>query len=627
MSEAASRVVHLAKKSLKRVVGAKELFAVGYGDVGSSIYYTLGATALYAMGATPIALMIAGLVFVCTALTYAELSTTFPESGGSATYARHAFNDLISFIAGWGLLLDYLLTLAISAFTIPPYLKHIFGLFGIEAYITGTMHTVCVVAIISILFIVNLIGIRSSGRFSLILAVFTLVTQVTVVFMGVLLVLNLPYVIDHIRIGVTGASWSPTWWQFWQGTAMAMVAYTGIEAVSQMAAETKRPTVSIPKAIKWTMFTVLFLYIGLASVGLSIVSPHDLGTKYLENAVGGIASNFPIGGQILGPWVGFSAAIILIICANAGLIGCSRLIFSMGSNYQVPKAFAKLHSRFRTPYLALAVFSLIAIGIVIWSRNQMLVLADLYNFGAQIAFFFAHLSLLVLRIKKPALERPFKAPLNISLGKGRTIPMTAVFGVMASFAVWVLVVITKPDGRIAGICWMCVGFVIYALFRRKAKIKIAGSLKVEEIHIPEHKPLHYKNILVLAPHKGGTEGLQTAFQLAKNHHAKITAACILEVPDSLSFDTEIKEQEAQAELALKRAEAIARECHCPHIEIEIVRSRSIQNALWQLVESRHFDLAIITTTKKDFGKPARGIIYKLDKFLAKAPCKVIFCKN
>jgi APA family basic amino acid/polyamine antiporter len=263
------KVVHLAKRNLKRVIGAGELFAVGYGDVGSSIYYTLGITALYALGATPIALFLAGCVFICTALTYAEMASTFPESGGSATFARHAFNDLISFIAGWGLLLDYLLTLAISAFTIPPYLKHLFGLFGKEAWVTGSMHTVVVVLIIALLFVINLIGVRSSGRFSLMLAIFTLATQAGVVFMGALLVLNIPFVIEHLRIGVPNAIWSPDWAQFWKGTAMAMVAYTGIEAISQLAAETKKPGISIPRSIKWTIFVVLFLSSPLRSLGLA----------------------------------------------------------------------------------------------------------------------------------------------------------------------------------------------------------------------------------------------------------------------------------------------------------------------------------------------------------------------
>jgi basic amino acid/polyamine antiporter, APA family len=619
------KVFHLAKKSLKRVVGVSELFSVGYGDVGSSIYYSLGATALYALGATPIALMIAGCVFICTALTYAELSTTFPEAGGSATYARHAFNDLVSFIAGWGLLLDYLLTLAISAFTIPPYLKHLFGMFGWEPYISGNMHFFAVVVIIAFLFLINFIGIKSSSKFSLILAVFTLVTQAGIVLMGTLLVLNLPYVYDHLRIGVTGASWSPDWLQFWKGTAMAMVAYTGIEAISQMSAEAKRPAVSIPKAIRWVIFVIIFLYIGLASVGLSVVSPEELGTRYLNDAIGGIAMNFPVGGKVLGPWVGVTAAIILLICANAGLIGCSRLIYSMGVRYQLPKVFSHLHARFRTPYMALFVFSLVAIGIVAYSKNQLLVLADLYNFGAQIAFFSAHVSLMTLRLRNPTLPRPYKAPFNIPLGHGRSIPLTAVFGAFASFSVWMFVVITRPEGRVAGLSWMFIGLVIYALYRKKKKITITGSLEVEEIHVPEYKPVHIKNILVTTRAKVGVMALHTALNLAKSHHAKITVVYVLEVPESVPFEEEMKEQERQGVAALKKAEAIAREYHS-HVELQLIRARSLNTALLQLIDSKSYDFAVISISKKDL-KMSNRSSYQLVKFLEKASCDVIFCKN
>ena len=121
-----SNIPQIDKGTLKRVLGVFDLFAIGYGDLGSSIYYALGVTALFALGATPIAMILAGIVFICTALSYAEMSAAFHESGGSASYARHAFNDLVSFIAGWGLLLDYIVTIAISAFTVGPYLMTFF---------------------------------------------------------------------------------------------------------------------------------------------------------------------------------------------------------------------------------------------------------------------------------------------------------------------------------------------------------------------------------------------------------------------------------------------------------------------------------------------------------------------
>ncbi|MBI4436510.1 MAG: APC family permease, partial [Candidatus Omnitrophica bacterium] len=114
------KVPTLDRGSLHRVIGVRELFAIGYSDVGSSIYYALGITTLYALGAAPLALAIAGVVFFCTVLTYAECASALPEAGGSASFARHGFNDLISFIAGWALLLDYIVTIAISAYTIGP---------------------------------------------------------------------------------------------------------------------------------------------------------------------------------------------------------------------------------------------------------------------------------------------------------------------------------------------------------------------------------------------------------------------------------------------------------------------------------------------------------------------------
>lgn len=620
-----NKIVHLAKKNFRRVIGSGELFAIGYGDVGSSIYYTLGATALYALGATPIALLLAGIAFICTALTYAELASTYPESGGSATYTRYAFNDLVSFIAGWGLLLDYVLTLAISVFTIPPYLKHIFRLFGWEAYLSGEMHFAAVVVIIAFLFIINFIGVRSSTRISLLLAIFTLVTQAGIVLMGTLLVLNIPYVIEHMSINVPGANWSPDWMQFLKGLAMAMVAYTGIEAISQLARETKNPGVSIPRAIKWTVACVIFLYVGLSFVGLSIVSPHELGTKYIDDAISGIAVNFPVGGEILGPWVGLTAAIILLICANAGLIGCSRLIFTMSSFYQVPKIFYKLHPRFRTPHTALLVFCLIAILVVLWSRNQMLLLADLYNFGAQIAFFSAHASLIVLRWKNPSIARPYKAPFNIPLGKNRSVPLTAVFGFLVSFAVWLLVIVTKPEGRVAGLCWMGIGLLIYAIYRRKEKLSIAGSIEFEEIKIPEYKHMKVKDVLVTVGAKGNVDALQMAMEIAQFHKAKITALHVVEIPDSVPFNIELVDLELAGQVALKRAQAIAREFH-KEIHLLLVRARSLEEALFDLTKTKDYDLVVVGLDKKDFIRSG-GLSSQAKKFLSQAPCRVVFCKS
>lgn len=625
MDPSTNRVVRLDRKSLKRVLGASDLFAVGYGDVGSSIYYALGATALYALGATPLALLIAGGVFICTALTYAELSSTYPEPGGSAAFIRHACNDLVSFIAGWGLLLDYIVTVAISAFAIPPYLKYIFLMMQIPYVDTPLVHCSATIGIIMALFAINVVGVKYSGRLSLILAIFTIITQLGIVILGALLFLNLPYVFEHMKINAANTEWSPDWLQFAKGCAMAMVAYTGIEAIAQLAAETKRPAIAIPKAIKWTSVIVIFLYMGISSVGLSVISPEELGTRYLEDPVGGIAMNFPIGGAFLGPWVGLIAAIVLLIAANAGLIGCSRLTFSMGEHYQVPNFCYKIHPRFRTPYVSLAIFSCLSSLVIAASRGKMLFLADLYNFGAQIAFFSVHMSLLILRWNKPDLKRPYRAPLNIYFGKNRYLPLTAIIGALATFAVWIVVVFTKPEGRILGFFWMALGLLMYFFYRRNKKLRFMGQLSVEKIKIPEYRPIHLKHILLAVRSSGGTEFLQTAFQLAAIHKAEVTAVYVLEVPYSIPIDGPVEEKEMLGELALKRAEAISREFHLS-IQLEIIRSRSIESALLQLVNSNGYDLVIVGADFKELQKRG-GFAHQAEKLMKDSPCRIMFCRS
>jgi APA family basic amino acid/polyamine antiporter len=568
----------------------------------------------------PISLAIAGFVFFCTALTYAEMATTFPEPGGSATFSRYAFNDLISFIAGWGLLLDYIVTIAISAFAIPPYLEYFLPFTS-----TVTSNTLVMIAIVALLYVINVIGVKQSGRFNWILSLVTIVSQGLVIIVAAFVVLNLPYIFSHMEINVAGAAWSPNWRDFLKGTAMAMVAYTGIESIAQLAAETKKPSIAIPRAIKWTIFSLIVLCLGMSFVGLSVVSPQDLGGKYIDAPIAGIIAQLPFGGKWLAPWFSVIAALILLIAANAGLIGCSRLSFSMGEYYQLPRIFYRLHARFRTPHVSLAVFSVLAIIIVILSRGQLLFLADLYNFGAQIAFFAAHISLLVLRWKKPTLQRPYKAPFNIPIGKGRSWPITSVIGAIATFSVWMVVIITKPEGRNLGFIWLALGITMYLLYRRKKQLSPTGQLSIEKIKIPEYHPMHLKHVLVTARTLGNTDALQTACQLAKSYDAKITAVHVIEIPPSLPMHAPMMKREELGEVALKRAEAVAREYNLI-IDLKLIRSRSIEGALLELVANGEYDMLVVGTGKGELQQKDHFAL-EVEKLLKDASCRVLFCKS
>lgn len=613
-------VAQLKRGTLKRVLGVFDLFAIGYGDLGSSIYYALGVTALFALGATPIALGLAGIVFICTALTYAEMTSAFHESGGSASFARHAFNDLISFIAGWGLLLDYIVTIAISAFAVGPYLGYFFA----DLHKTPVQLTFTIV-LIAILYFMNVVGVKQSTRISLILTIFTVVVQAVIIAIGLSSLLDLSYVADHIRINVPNADWSPTWPEFFKGTAMAMVAYTGIESIAQLAAEAQRPVRTVPRAVVLTMVVLLVMYLGISVVALSAVTPHDLGTKYLLDPVAAIVKALPYGKWILSPAIAILAAVVLGVAANAGLMGASRLSFNMGEYYQLPRFFYVIHPRFRTPIVSLAFFAILAGLVVVASRGNMDFLADLYNFGAMLAFLSAHLSLIVLRIKRPDMKRPFRSPLNISFGK-YSIPLTAIVGAIATFSVWCLVVITKPAGRYLGLAWMTFGLIMYFHYRRASRLKATGRITIKQIEIPHFKLLKVEKILV--PTRGGmqTETVQMACEIAKLHRAKITALQVIEIPASLPLDIDTPHRNAIAEAVLKQAEAIAREMGVP-IELSIVHSRSIPETILEIAAKGKYDLLVLGAMKSVREPEVKGLGAIAEKILRKASCRVWVCAS
>lgn len=608
------------KHGLKRVLGIFDLSAIGYGDLGSSIYYALGVTALYALGATPIALLLAGLVFLCTALTYAEMSAAFPDAGGSASFARQVFNDIVSFLAGWGLLLDYIVTIAISAFAVGPYLSYFFV--SLKEPNTQIVFTI---VLLLLLFLINTLGAKQSTRMSLILVGFTLFTQLIIILIGMLWLFDFDYIWTHMQINVQNVNWSPTWGEFWKGTAMAMVAYTGIESIAQLGAEAKKPEKTVPKAIMLVLVLLIFMYLGIAAVALSAISPHELGTTYVENPIEGIVSKLPFGKTFLGPWIALLAPAILLTAANAGLVGASRLSFKMGEYYQLPRFFHSLNKRFRTPYLALGFFAVSGAIIVCLSRGELSVLADLYNFGAMISFFSAHMSLIFCRIKKPDIERPFFIRLNIRFGK-YSIPLSAILGALATFSVWVLVIITKPHARYLGFAWMVVGIIMYAFYRKKSGLPVGGQLKVEHINVPELHPVHIRHILVPTQEIGSVEAIQIACEFAKLHNAKVTFIHVIEVAYSLPLDTVYFKKTAFAQELLQRAEAISREVDITS-DFQIVRARSMTQAILAMIVEKKIDLLVVGSLTKFDDPTTKGLPAMTEKLLKHSSCRVFLCSG
>src|SRR5436305_5601787 len=203
-------------RGLERVLGTGALFSTAYGNVGSSIYYALGLVTAFALGMTPVVFVIAGLIFAATAATYTEATTMYPEAGGSSSFARRAFNEFWSFFAAWGQMLNYIITVSISAFFVPHYL----GVFwGPLRHSPGDI--IFGIGVVAVLGLLNVIGAREAAGLNVFLAITDFVTQVMLLIVGGILVLSPDTLVNNIDFGRY-----PTLSNFLIAIPVGMVAYT-----------------------------------------------------------------------------------------------------------------------------------------------------------------------------------------------------------------------------------------------------------------------------------------------------------------------------------------------------------------------------------------------------------------
>src|SRR3954453_12633105 len=437
-------------QALERVLGTGALFSTAYGNVGSSIYYALGLVAVLALGMTPVVFLISGLIFAATAATYAEATSMYPEAGGSSSFARHAFNEFWSFFAAWGQMLNYIITVSISAFFVPHYL----GIFW-PALRHGPGDIVVGIGVVIMLALLNIVGIREAAGINIFLAVVDFCTQLILVLLGCILVLSPHILVTNIHWGT-----SPTWSDFFIAIPVGMVAYTGIETISNMAEEARDYGRTIPRSIGGVVIAVMAIYALLPAVALSAMPvkhgqtllglPESQG-GYAGDPVLGVVKNIELGvfQHAAEIYVGVLAATILILATNAGLIGVSRLTYSMGQYRQLPDRLRTLHPKFRTPYIAILLFGAIACLTMLPGKAEFL--GQMYAFGAMLSFTIAHLAVIRLRMKDPDAERPYRGPGQLNLGHGRRLPLFAVFGGIGTGLAWIVVTVLNLTTLVVGV--------------------------------------------------------------------------------------------------------------------------------------------------------------------------------
>jgi APA family basic amino acid/polyamine antiporter len=590
--------------TIERRVGAPRLFATAYSTVGSSIYFALGVVAAYALGLTPLVFLVASLLFVLTTLTYFEGMTLHPERGGSAVMARYAFNELLSFVAGWAILLDFLILIAIATLSIGHYLTAFWSHLGDDG--------LDLVIALFALFVVaryNFLGKAPRGRRSAALAIIDLALVLLIVVLGLATAFDPGAITDTVHLGTV-----PRWSDFLFGMTVAVIAYTGIEAAANLAPEVRVRRSALRKTVSAGAVAVVTVFVGMSIVALMAqpvrpgvpVAGHQssgygtpLGGTYVESPVLGVVKALTSGfaGHLLTYAVAVIATLVLSQAANAGMVGITRTAYTLATHRQIPRAVARLHPRYGTPWIVLVAFTGLAALLLLPQDIELL--AGMFAYGALIAFALAHLSVCVLRFKEPDRRRPFKVPFNVRI-RGRELPLPAALGAVLSIAGWIGTFIYHDKARLLGTIWMGVGLTLYVVYRSREGLSLTRRVEVPAERLTYEPEVKYGNILV--PVFGedlDDDILSTAGQLAsekdpEGRGAAIEAIYVLVVPMSLPLDAQLPEHKVEkARAALERAKQVGEEYEGVDVNTTIVRGRTMGSAILEEARRRKVEAIVI----------------------------------
>ena len=330
------------------MLGAPALFAIAYGEIGSSLYFALGLTSVYALSATPFVFLAAGLLFALAAAAYAEGGATIAEPGGAASFARRAFNDLVGFIAGWAAALDYVIAIALSALFVPRYLT---GAFGHPNALSDRQAALAAVGVLAAITALRMVRRTNAYMAGILLAILDLLVQVSLAVLGIVLLFNYHRLTNNINLGV-----EPTWNSLAFSLPVAMVAYTGLEKVSSLTGLAKDPGRTVPASIRTSAITVVIIYAAVATAAVSAFPSHrdPHAPAGYSSALSTTWVNAPLLGLVhaIGrhtPWwfedllrigVGLTAVAILLLAITTSVSGFARMAESMGRHVQVPSVFA-----------------------------------------------------------------------------------------------------------------------------------------------------------------------------------------------------------------------------------------------------------------------------------------------
>jgi basic amino acid/polyamine antiporter, APA family len=627
----------------KRLLGVPFLYAAASSAVGFSIYFSIGVVADRGLGLTPLIFLVAGLMFALTSLSYVEGGAMLRERGGSATFARHAFNELISFIAGWAILIDYLIVIAAAAITVSHYLTPISGRFG-----GGDVELAVAIVVIGLAAILNIADVTGRNRQVrlVVLALAELGLQLLVIIVGLIVVLHPDRLTDQLHLFS-----SPSVKDIVYSLVIATIAYAGIEAASDLAPDLEFEPADLKRVLGVGAIAIPLIYAGIAAVALMAVpvvpgpdGPHTaLAGQYIEEPILGVVANYDPGwvADVMKWAVMLVAVPVLFWAANTAMLGLSRHIYVLATNRQIPSWAGKLERKYSTPYIAIIIAALLALALAI--PGDIRFLARVYAFGALLAVTIAQVSIVRLRVVEPDLERPYRVPWNIRIGSHQ-LPLPAMFGALVSGVGWITVFLLHHTAVYVGGGWMLFGLVFYVIYRRY----VEGTPLTRRVQVPEaslkKQPAEVEYSTILVPVFGtrldddivSTAGRLADAEVGKGEHPpRLEIVYVAELPLSVPLDSPLpKEAKEAADKALDRAREVGDEYENVEVTTKLVPARSIGTGIIDEARDKGVEVIVMggePPTRIRGGAVLGGIggarpdeIGEVTEYVLKrAPCRVL----
>jgi basic amino acid/polyamine antiporter, APA family len=586
----------------RRGLGAPLLFAIAYSAVGFSLYFSLGVVADRGLGLTPLLFLGAGLMFTLATMSFAEGGAMFLDPGGSANFARHAFNEVVAFIAAWALLIDFIVVIALAAVSAPHYLAPIW-----DGFLRGEGEVATAVGIVAGVALLNVFGIWGLrwSRFLIALAIGDLVVQLLVIGVGAVVVFEPSLLTENLDLGS-----SPTLEDAVYALVIATVAFAGIEAAADVAPDLEWNAPDLRRAITTGAALLPILYAGVAAVALMAL-PVVLGPNGPETALGGAYIEDPILGVVQTfdpPWVADAmevavtivAPLVLVWAASTAMLGLSRHVYVLATNRQIPSWLGKLGKRRETPYVAILSAGVVAAALVVPGDIELL--AGIYAFGATLSIAIAHMSILRLRMTRPTQPRPYRVPLDVPVGRHQ-LPLPVLAGAVLTGLAWLTVLVYHDEARWVGGAWMLFGLVGYVIYRKVFE----RTTLTQRVEVPasaltkQAVEVEYQDILVPI---FGTELdddiVSTAGRLASaalkpgEPQPRLRIVYVLDMPLKVPLQSPPpKERMALANAAIERAQQVASEYESVEVQETVVKAREIGAGIVQAARDMEAELIVM----------------------------------